>query len=131
MMSIPAELSLRKTESGYRICFKPVRELWEIFREAELLRPAGSRVEMCPDGNPVVMVVEWETTDPAVLKTDETEICFKNTNTPTTVIIDHGIMEYYGDNGLIYGAVETEEDILSKRIFIEKGVKQLRIFRQK
>ncbi len=129
MMSVPAELNLRSTESGYRICFRPVRELWERFRKSESIRPDGSGTELRPDGKPVVMVVEWETADHAVIRTDKTEICVRDTKTPTTFIIDHGIVEYYGNNGLLYGAVETEEDVLSKSILIEKGVKQICIYR--
>ena len=34
-----------------------------------------------------------------------------------------------GDNGMLYGAVATEEDVLSKSILIEKGVKQICIYR--
>ncbi|MCR5092654.1 MAG: nucleoside/nucleotide kinase family protein [Lachnospiraceae bacterium] len=131
MMSVPAELILRKTESGYRICFRPVRELWESFREAELIRPDGGRAEIRPEGEPVVMAVEWETAGPAVIRTDETEIRFEHAKAQTTVILDHGIMEYYGNNGLLYGAAEMEEAVLSKRILVEKGVKQIRVYRRK
>lgn len=34
-------------------------------------------------------------------------------------VIDQEVIEFFGNDGVIYGAVETEENILRKKILIE------------
>ena len=38
------------------------------------------------------------------------------------VIIDSGIMEFFGNDGTIYAAVEAEEEVLQKPVRIEENV---------
>ena len=38
------------------------------------------------------------------------------------IIIDQGVIEFYGNDGVIYGAVEPEENILQKKFALETEV---------
>ena len=46
---------------------------------------------------------------------------------PAIVIIDHGLVEYFSENGLVYGAVETEENVLSKKVVV-RSIKSMKVF---
>ena len=71
--------------------------------------------------------IDWEMKVPAVLQVGETKIMFNKTDVPAIVIIYHGLVEYFSENGLVYGAVETEENVLSKKV-IARRVKSMKVF---
>ncbi len=127
MMSIPAELSLRNTPAGLRISFQPVRELWERFTDVTELTGSEGTVEHKLSGHPIVAKIDWETKVPAVLQVGKTKIMINKTDVPTIVIIDHGLVEYFSENGLVYGAVETEENVLSKKVVV-RSIKSMKVF---
>ena len=43
----------------------------------------------------------------------------KNDSLNLDFIIDQEVIEFFGNNGIIYGAVETEENILRKKIVMD------------
>lgn len=128
MMSIPMELSLRETDEGLRIAFAPVRELWEHFDSDKAQECSGTTLEYNFEGSPVALII------------DDTEYCISVGDTmiegvdvggPTTIIIDHGIIECISNNGLSYKAIEAEEDILFKKITTQSNIKSIRIMKEK
>ena len=44
------------------------------------------------------------------------------------LLADHGIIEYWSGGGMVYGAVETDMNILSDRMEIHSGTESIRIF---
>ncbi len=128
MMSLPAELSLLNTKDSCRICFKPVSQLWDNFHLSKQLFPEGRPVEEKPGGRPVAAVIRWNSADSGRVKAGDINIEIDHKGKPATVIIDHGIVEYFADDGLVYGAVETEEDVLFKGICTGPGVESIMLY---
>ena len=145
MMSLPSELSLVKCDNVYRIRFGLTKE----FMDHRLpYREAGScerGLELRLKGKPVEVVLKCgaEKTGHAglIIGNVRFDIQFDKGrmeilhpgNHPETVavsfepkkafdmdwIIDQGVIEFYGNDGLIYGAVEPEENILHKSLVLE------------
>ena len=44
------------------------------------------------------------------------------------LLADHGIIEYWADDGLIYGAVEADPDIMSGWIEIHSATESIQVF---
>ena len=38
------------------------------------------------------------------------------------IVVDQGVIEFYGSDGVIYGAIEPEENILHKKFALESEV---------
>ncbi len=106
MMSIPTELSLKKTDSGYRLAFEPVKELCDHLKTVRLLIPAGQAAEIPPMEEPVIWQIQWEEDGERHIKICGKEIVIPNAEGITTLIIDTGIIEYFSNDGLIYGVNE-------------------------
>ena len=49
---------------------------------------------------------------------------------PSLFTVDHGIIEYYSSDGLLYGAVEAEEDVLSKTFDPGPGAVSIKVLRR-
>ena len=47
---------------------------------------------------------------------------------PLTLIVDHGIVEYFGDGGTVYGSMEAEEDVLSGEITVGSDAENICVF---
>ena len=122
MMSIPTSLSLVDTGKGLRISFKPVKELYERLTAKQTI-PVNGSFDKKLEGKPTLILIEWNSTEPAAISIADTII----TNKPATIIIDHGIIEYFSGDGTVYGAVEANEDVLSKSIHIKSGEARLKI----
>ncbi|SEF65557.1 Glycosyl hydrolases family 32 N-terminal domain-containing protein [Eubacterium ruminantium] len=123
MMSIPMELSLLSVSEGLRIRFKHVSELAENLDTVEVIKS-----EYKLNGRPVAVVIKYNNNMPAVIKAGDTEIRIDNTEKPVTLILDHGIAEYFAADGTIYGAVETEEDILYKKLTVGEEAEKIAVF---
>lgn len=54
-------------------------------------------------------------------------ILIKHDRGPSTIIIDHGIVECFSDKGTFYKAVEVEEDILWKTVYIGEEAAEVRV----
>ncbi len=129
MMSLPAELSLMRTKDGLRICFKPVRELWKHFTDHEKKEAVDGRIRSRLPGKPVVAVIEWDKGGEGSISVKDVTISVKDTRKSTTLIIDHGVVEYFYGDGLYYGAYETPEDVLSDSIEIGPNASSMKLYR--
>lgn len=120
MMSIPNELSLVDTDKGSRISFSPVRELYDKSVKVKDSHDACFYEKL--SGEPVMILISWKD-DFCPVSIGDIRIDKK----VTTIIIDHGIIEYYAQNGTVYGAIEASEDILSQSISIDSGLESIEI----
>ena len=111
MMTLPAELSLIKTGGGYNISFKPVPELFRLFKSA--VAPACKK-EIKLDGKAVVLNIDC--TSGGKISVADTEIELKASPTPYTVVVDNGIVEYFGNDGQTYGSVEIKKNTVSESV---------------
>ena len=156
LMSLPAELSLKKIKDKYKICFNLPKEFdsyrhlsaeltekTENFetqlagtpREITLEYTAQSRGITKLSVGDTVFVIDFDKGNLSVSKSAIYEegyvIPFDNSEGfNLDLIVDQEIIEFYGNDGMIYGAVETEEDILSQKVVLETTaeIKALKVF---
>ena len=121
MMSIPNELNLVHTDNGLRIGFKPVQELFDLSEKIRVSQDASFYEKL--SGDPVLIMIEWKGDESSPVFIGDIKIDKK----AATILIDHGIIEYYSKDGTVYGALEAGEDILSQSIRIEAGIKSIEI----
>ena len=130
MMSVPAELSLKDTADGPRIAFRPVRELWGHLTDEKTLSADGNVGEIPLGGGSCAIKIERSPgAAPAEVRIGGTRIGPFEGNAPSLFIIDHGIVEYYCSDGLVYGALEAEEDLLSKTFDPGEGASRIAVYR--
>lgn len=148
LMSLPTELSLVRQEEQYRIKFTPVRELNALKQPVHTLEKGKRRAKISLNGSPTEVVLSWEAqkkgrtsmslgnyriTADFVRETisfydlekhaDTAVIPFSRHSPLTlTLIIDQEVIEFFGNHGIIYGAVEMEENILRKTITVDSSV---------
>lgn len=148
MMSIPVELSLIERDGEYLMRFVPVRELGACLSRRVLLENCVGDVLYRPlDGKPILLALRWNeqasgkteiTVGQTTIRADfgdatltMTGPCDTQTNAmaidPTrafdlSVVIDQEVIEFYGDEGTLYGAVETEENVLAEHVCIRSDV---------
>ncbi len=142
VMALPAELSLVKTETGYKIKFRPIRELEDLEKTQSSLQGVPVEVKVSWDekaqgqtklllGSTTILtdfergVIEFTNS----VSCDETISVAFDREKPLSIrfIIDREVIEFWGNGGLIYGAVETEENILSKTFLVETTAEIQRI----
>lgn len=128
MMSIPTELSLVKQGNSWKMCFRPVRELWRRFSEGREFTAENGKVAVPMGGKPVIAVINWGPGVTHTVKVGTAEIDAGDSVQPLTLIVDHGIVEYFGDGGRVYGAIEVEENILDGDIAVNSGAESIRVF---
>ena len=128
MMSIPAELSLVKQGDSWKMCFRPVRELWKRFSESQEYTVRDGKAAIPMGGRPVVAVINWKPGEAHTVKVGTAEIDAGEPAQPLTLIVDNGIVEYFGDGGTVYGAVEVGENVLSGDITVCSGAESIRVF---
>ena len=121
MMSVPTKLSLIDTDKGIRLSFKPVSELYEHLSKQSLSYDDSFDKKL--KGSPVVIDIRWKDNETAPVIIGDLKIDTR----PETLIVDHGIIEYFSGDGTVYGAIEADEDILSKNIHIGSGIESLKI----
>lgn len=134
VMSLPTELSLIKEGDDYRMSFAPARELEEL-KGAESFLEGDS---FCPEGKAVQLVISakgetrgsWELLIGkkavrmdfsegilSVVDTDTHQYSMRarfNASKPGEIrmIVDQEIIEFFAEDGKIYGMAEMEENIL-------------------
>ncbi len=128
IMSIPTELSLVKQGNSWKMCFRPARELWRRFSEGREFTAENGKVAVPMGGKPVIAVISWKPGEKHIVKVGATEIEAGASAQPLTLIADHGIVEYFGDGGRVYGAIEVEENILDRDIAVNSGAESVRVF---
>ncbi len=145
LMTVPAELSLFKTGSGYNMCFHLPREFAAYRRLCAEWEKGGKTFETCLKGKPAEITLSWNVRESGYTKLwigdteitvsfDNGDIEFANPQMDSEAVmilfdkkaplnldfvIDQEVIEFFGNNGVIYGAVETEENVLRKNILIE------------
>ena len=79
-------------------------------------------------GKPVIAEIIWKPGREKTVTAGKTVISAGAETDRMLLLVDHGIIEYWVDDGLVYGAVETDMDILSGRMEIRPGAESIRIF---
>lgn len=144
MMSLPAELSLRKCKEQYSICFRPVRELEEYKKEIPVVQNREKNMEILLSDTPVELCTSWSSQETGCTRltvgTVSIEVNFvtgmleihnpkryakpfqipfeKGAAFSLNIIFDRGILEFYGNDGILYGVVEAEDTVLREKITI-------------
>lgn len=139
MMAVPAELSLVKENGRYKMKFWPVKELEQQVKTQEILCEEGKNIEIPLNGKAAVLNFMWKknsgcTTitaegvsacvnfDVGTLTIENKVIPFdKEKEFQLKAIIDCGIVEFFGNDGTIYAAVEAEETVLQKQVIIDNA----------
>ena len=138
-MAIPAEVLLSKYEGDYRLRILPVRELQSRREPCNELRKGQRSVWIPMNDKPLEVTTSWESKEetgqtklqvgdtliladfekhtlefhnPAVYEEPVFIDCKKEHLRNLKLIIDREVIEFYGNEGTIYGAVETEENLL-------------------
>lgn len=145
MMAIPAELSLAKEAEGYRLMLQPVRELEEARRLCGQAEPGQKSVRIRMDGTPLEVAVSWKARnvgrtklcfgktlavidfESGSMEIENPETAAKKITVPIPqegplcldFIVDQEVIEFYGNGGRFYGAVETEENVLQRDVTLE------------
>lgn len=148
MMSIPAELSLVESDDGYRIRFSLIKEFIKRRRPCEELRLQEKEIEMLLKGKPIEVILKWGVRKTGCTRVLIGKVCFdiqfgegkiqvtnQGTHSETVtisfdsdspfdmdIVVDQGVIEFYGSDGVIYGAIEPEENILHKKFALESEV---------
>lgn len=128
MMSVPAELSLYRQNGRYRIRFRTVRELWDSFRLCREYSATDSSLILPLSGKPVIVKAVWKPGQEKTVEIGGNRISAGTESSEMILLADRGIIEYWSDDGLIYGAVETDPDILSGRMEIHSGAESVQVF---
>lgn len=147
LMSVPTELSLFKTNGGYRLRFQYIKELSARRQLRKELQEGEKTLETELGGTPAEITICFgvqETGDTKLsigdtkitINFDKGNITFVNPQAYEEAIvvpfdkkepldldlmIDQEVIEFLGNNGVIYGAVETEENILGKKLAMESA----------
>ena len=116
MMSVPLELSLARAADGYRVRLRPVRELRNCFKESGVILPEKNPAEIPLSGKPALLRITWAGAQPGAIRMGKTALQPRNESKETMILLDHGIIEYFDLDGLVYGAVEAEETAVTDRV---------------
>lgn len=132
LMSLPTELSLEKEGNDYKICFAPAKEIKNL--EAGWYDSLKSTIS--PEGQACKIVLtpeagtkgEWRLTIGSLrltadfysnilsIEDTETHVYYMreriSTEQEISFIFDQEVIEVFAENGKVYGAAETEENIL-------------------
>ena len=129
MMSLPAELTLLRQESGYRVRLRPVRALWDHFTLSRSFSPSPSPLRLPLAGRPVLLEAAWEPgREKTVLAGGQRIPVSAAGGEPVLFLLDHGILEYWGEDGLVWGAVETDASGLSGSLELSPGTAGVRLY---
>lgn len=150
VMALPAELGLRKLDEGYQICFQPVKEIQNIREMVGNIELSNERnsTEVVFAGEALEVDLTWEAPKGGQTKlfAGETELMVDFEENKLfygaveqeldlcgeqllnlKVLIDQEVIEFYGNDGTIYGAIEVEENLLGKSLRVENSTKLLRV----
>lgn len=148
LMSIPTELSLWKKNNEYKLRFHFPKELFAYRQLYKELEKGGKSFETRLKGTPAEIVLNWEAQESGCTKLligdtaitinfDKGNIAFTNPqiylkeivvpfdkkeSLNLDFVVDQEVIEFLGNDGIICGAVETEENILQKNVVMESTV---------
>lgn len=147
LMSLPAELSLMFKNGHYHLKFQPVREIQTVLGPVNQLEKGKSHTQLLLNGTPLDVRISWKSQKKGTTKlflgnyeiiidfvreiirfndlekhADTAFISFNhNENLDLRLIIDQEVLEFFGNHGIIYGAVEMEENILRSTLTVESN----------
>ncbi len=148
LMSIPEELTLKKVGDEYKMRIKPVREL-EKTRQTKVemehikdgfsfsLKERATRLSLCwPRENKkkaciylknIIIYIDFKkgmiSLEQMSKNTPEMIGYFDNAKAfDLDLIIDQEVIEFYGADGVVYGAMETDENILGYKLICESEI---------
>lgn len=147
-MSIPMELSLLKTADNYQLQFHFPKEFFAYRQQYKELEKSEKTFKTVLKGTATEITLSWKAQETGYTKLligntiitvnfDSGNITFVNTQIDSgtivisfnkkeslnlDLVIDQEVIEFLGNDGILYGAVETEENILRKEIAIESTV---------
>ncbi len=125
MMSVPSELSLVKQEDGYRIRFRPVREIRNHFNLCNEYTSESDDIIIRPSEKPIALMTNWQPGKTKEITAGGKTIHVQAKKDEILFIVDHGMIEYWADGGLIYGSVEVDEDVLFHPISMKAGISKV------
>lgn len=140
LMSLPMELLLTETDNQIRIKFRTLEE----FNHMESCYKAFSDESFALMGKPICIKIKWDNlsqgeekllignslitlnfaTNQLIIDTKEPggfiSYSFDNNNTEQNLnfIIDEEVIEFLGNDGIVYGVLETEENVLGKSVTV-------------
>ncbi len=131
MMSLPTELHLMKQGNDYIICFKPVLDLWNYFTESNDFNNDGGVINIPARNNPLIATITAKVNGNQKLCIGDTAIEVPCDSSALTVILDHGILEYFSNNGLVYGTVELKQASLTNELRFPNSqmIDSIKVFR--
>lgn len=144
MMAVPAEISLVKENGKYKMKFRPVKELEQKVKTREILCEEGKSFEIPLNSRAAALNFGWKKNSggttitaggiSACVNFSEGTVSLENkkrSEKPVVisfekekefslkVIIDSGVLEFFGNDGTIYAAVEAEEEVLQKTVVVK------------
>jgi len=140
-MTIPAELSLVRDNDSYKMRFCLPKELLAYRQLSSTLAESERTFETTLCGKPIEVSLNWsaQETGSAQMRIGDTSIAVdfgigsitfanpqvyaepivvsfdRSRSLDLDLVIDQEVIEFFGDSGVLYGAVETEENILRKK----------------
>ncbi len=147
LMSVPTELSLLKTDNGYKLHFHLTKEFLACRQLCGKLEKGGKFFETGLKGLPAEIIINWKAQETGYTKLligdtvvtvnfDKSSIEFVNPQIYSEAIVvpfdqkeslsldfimDQEVIEFFGNDGVICGAVETEENLLRKKFVMESA----------
>jgi Beta-fructosidases (levanase/invertase) len=146
LMSLPMEMTLVRTVNGLRTKLTPVRELKKLHGDFKAIMKEGFAF----NNKPAVIKINWKNSSAGkiilhigkgIVEIDlDKEQLFLDTKEPEGCVsgitignrsggslllyIDQEVIEFFGMDGTVYGAVETEENILGKSVSVRSEAKE-------
>ena len=131
----------------YHLKFQPVREIQTVLGPVNQLEKGKSHTQLLLNGTPLDVRISWKSQKKGTTKlflgnyeiiidfvreiirfndlekhADTAFISFNhNENLDLRLIIDQEVLEFFGNHGIIYGAVEMEENILRSTLTVESN----------
>ena len=129
MMSVPSELSLVRQEGICRMRFRPVTEVWNRFTKSEEYSAESGSLVIHAAREPLLMKTFWKPCNIKEVSAGGKTLNIRSNSNEILFIMDHGITEYWADDGLRYGAVEVDEKALSGQISLGTGICKAEVYR--
>ena len=117
----------------YHLKFQPVREIQTVLGPVNQLEKGKSHTQLLLNGTPLDVRISWKSQKKGTTKlflgnyeiivdfVRETIRFNHNENLDLRLIIDQEVLEFFGNHGIIYGAVEMEENILRSTLTVESN----------
>ena len=112
-----------------RMRFRPVTEVWNRFTKSEEYSAESGSLVIHAAGEPLLMKTSWKPCNIKEVSAGGKTLNIRSNSNEILFIMDHGITEYWADDGLRYGAVEVDEKALSGQISLGTGICKAEVYR--